>query len=62
MSFETNLKKLEETVLALESGDLPLDKAVELYSKGMKLSLSCRQELEAAKLKVTGDVSGSEEK
>ncbi len=60
MSFETNLKELEKTVLALESGELPLDKAVELYSKGMELSLSCRKELDAAKLKITGDNSRSD--
>ena len=60
MPFEKNIKELEKTVLALESGELPLDKAVELYSKGMELSLSCRKELDEAKLKITGDNSRSD--
>lgn len=53
MSFENDIKKLEQMVLSLESGELSLDKAVEMYGEGMKLSLKCREELENAKLKIT---------
>ena len=53
MSFEESLKKLEEIVLSLEGGELTLDKAVELYADGMKVSLNCRKELDSAKLKIT---------
>ena len=53
MPFEDKIKKLEEIVFTLEKGDLSLDKAVEIYGEGMKLSLECRSELENAKLKLT---------
>ncbi|NLK70631.1 MAG: exodeoxyribonuclease VII small subunit [Clostridiales bacterium] len=52
MQFEEGIKKLEEIVKALESGDLTLEKSVELYSEGMKISADCKKELENAKLKV----------
>ncbi|MBP1565000.1 MAG: exodeoxyribonuclease VII small subunit [Oscillospiraceae bacterium] len=58
MSFEDKMKKLEEIVTSLESGNLTLDKAVEMYSEGMKLSLDCKTELENAKLKITSVKSG----
>lgn len=62
MSFENKLEQLEQIVTALESGKLSLDKAVELYGEGMKLSLGCRKELENAKLKITsgGEESGTD--
>lgn len=62
MSFEKKLEQLEQIVSSLESGKLPLDKAVELYSEGMKLSLGCRKEIEDAKLKITmvGEQNGTE--
>jgi len=53
MAFEQNLEKLEQIVSALESGKLSLDKAVELYGEGMKLSAACRKEIDEAKLKIT---------
>lgn len=61
MSFENDIKKLEQMVLSLESGELSLDKAVEMYGEGMKLSLKCREELENAKLKITSG-GGKDEK
>ncbi|MBE6843326.1 MAG: exodeoxyribonuclease VII small subunit [Ruminococcus sp.] len=61
MPFEDKIKKLEEIVFTLEKGDLSLDKAVEIYGEGMKLSLECRSELENAKLKLTSDKSGGNE-
>lgn len=62
MSFENKLEQLEQIVSALESGKISLDKAVELYGEGMKLSLACRKEIEEAKLKITkvGEQNGSE--
>ncbi len=60
MAFEEKLKELEEVVVKLESGKLSLDEAVEIYNKGMKLSLDCKKELESAKLKIT--VNNPEEK
>lgn len=55
MSFETNLKKLDSIVKKLESGDVSLEKAAELYSEGMKISAGLKKELENAKLKIVSD-------
>ena len=62
MSFEEKLEQLEQIVSALENGKLSLDKAVQLYGEGMKLSLGYRKELENAKLKITsgGEKNGAE--
>ena len=53
MTFEENMKELSEIVGQLESGELPLEKAVELYEKGKAISASCKEQLENAKLKIT---------
>ena len=37
LSFENSIKKLEDIVEQLESGDVDLEKSVELYEKGMDL-------------------------
>lgn len=63
MTFEENMNALSEIVGQLEKGDLPLEKAVELYGSGVKLAQDCRKELEGAKLKITRheeDKSGAE--
>ncbi len=41
LTFEEAMKMLEETVAKLEKGDVPLEKAVELYTEGMKLAAIC---------------------
>ena len=51
-SFETSLDELEKVVKELESGDLPLDRSLELFSRGMQLSESCRKQLEVAETRV----------
>ncbi|MGH9325456.1 MAG: exodeoxyribonuclease VII small subunit [Terriglobia bacterium] len=51
-SFEKNLERLEAIVNQMESADLPLEKALELYEEGMKLSSLCQQQLEAAEGRV----------
>ncbi|MBR6580300.1 MAG: exodeoxyribonuclease VII small subunit [Ruminococcus sp.] len=52
-TFEENLKKLADIVLELEKGDVPLEKTVELYGEGVKISALCRNQLESAKIKIT---------
>jgi exodeoxyribonuclease VII small subunit len=42
------LSDLEAVVERLEQGDLPLEESVRLFEEGMKLSQSCKQELDAA--------------
>jgi exodeoxyribonuclease VII small subunit len=51
-SFETSLDELEKVVKELESGDLPLDRSLELFARGMQLSESCRKQLEDAETRV----------
>jgi exodeoxyribonuclease VII small subunit len=50
--FEESLHRLETIVGELEKGDVSLDRALELFDEGMKLSGSCRKELEEAEGKV----------
>lgn len=50
--FEECLQRLETIVNELEKGDVALDRALELFDEGMKLSGSCRKELEQAEGKV----------
>ncbi len=47
-SFEKNLERLDAIVRALEDTDLPLEKALQLYEEGMKLSEVCHRQLEEA--------------
>lgn len=53
MTFEESIAKLDEVILLLESGNLPLDKSVELYKEGITLMANCKKELDEAKLKIT---------
>ena len=47
-SFEDSLKKLEDVVDKMESGDIPLNECLDLYETGVKLSDFCAKELDAA--------------
>lgn len=49
------MSRLSKLVSELEKGDIPLEKAVELYSEGVKLSAVCRKQLDEAKIKITED-------
>ena len=51
-SFETCLEELEKVVKELEAGDLPLERSLELFERGMGLSESCRKQLEQAETRV----------
>ncbi|MBO5151149.1 MAG: exodeoxyribonuclease VII small subunit [Methanobrevibacter sp.] len=48
MSFEDNLKELEEIVANLEKGDVPLDDAIEEFKKAMDLVKACDDKLKDA--------------
>lgn len=50
--FEECMERLEQIVAELEKGDVPLDRALELFEEGTKLSGSCRKELEEAEGKI----------
>ena len=51
-SFEKNLERLDSIVSELESADLPLEKALQLYEEGMQLSSACQKQLEEAEGRV----------
>ena len=51
-SFEAALDELEKVVKELEAGDLPLERSLELFEKGMALSETCRKQLENAETRV----------
>jgi exodeoxyribonuclease VII small subunit len=51
-SFENCLAELEKTVKELESGDLPLERSLELFERGVSLSEACRKQLEQAETRV----------
>ncbi|MGB9456512.1 MAG: exodeoxyribonuclease VII small subunit [Bryobacteraceae bacterium] len=51
-SFEASLEELEKVVKELEGGDLPLERSLELFERGMSLSEECRKQLEAAETRV----------
>lgn len=51
-NFEAALKRLEEIVKKLESGDLPLDSALELFEEGIQLSRFCHTTLGQAERRV----------
>ena len=53
LSFEKAIKDLEKIVKSLESGELPLDKALEKFEAGIKLSRYCSETLNAAEQRVT---------
>jgi exodeoxyribonuclease VII small subunit len=50
--FESALKSLEDIVVQLEAGDLTLDKALELFEEGVRISRYCNSKLEEAERKV----------
>ena len=52
-TFEQAMKKLEQIVQDLESGDQPLEKALNRFEEGMKLSKFCSKQLDETEKKVT---------
>ena len=52
MNYEQSVKRLEEIVSTLESGNLSLDDSLKLYEEGAVLSENCRKMLSQAKLKI----------
>jgi exodeoxyribonuclease VII small subunit len=50
--FESAFMRLEEIVKTMESGDLPLASALDLFEEGVKLSRFCHTKLDEAERKV----------
>jgi exodeoxyribonuclease VII small subunit len=51
-NFETSLEELERIVRELERGDLPLEKSLELFEQGIKLSRACQERLSEAERRI----------
>ena len=52
VNLEKSLADLEALVEELESGDLPLDKAMQKFEEGIKLTRGCQAALKDAEQKV----------
>jgi exodeoxyribonuclease VII small subunit len=52
LSFEEALAELEDIVRKLESGNIPLESAIDLYTRGNFLRSYCDKRLAEAKLRV----------
>lgn len=48
LSFEENLEELEAIVKKLESGEVPLDEAIDKFNEAMKLAKKCNEKLKNA--------------
>ena len=51
-SFEASLEGLEQIVRELEQGDLPLEKSLELFEHGIRLSRECQERLSQAERRI----------
>lgn len=52
-TFEQSLKQLEQIVEELESGDIPLEKALSRFEEGIKLSQACTAKLDEIERKIS---------
>jgi exodeoxyribonuclease VII small subunit len=51
-NFESSLAALEKIVRELERGELPLEKSLELFERGVKLSRECQERLQEAERRI----------
>jgi exodeoxyribonuclease VII small subunit len=51
-AFETSLEELERIVRELEQGELTLEKSLELFEQGVKLSRECQERLSQAERRI----------
>lgn len=52
LDFEAALAELEQQVQRLESGELPLEAALQAFEQGVRLTRQCQQALDSAEQKV----------
>lgn len=53
LSFEESLEKLEVIVKKLESGEVPLDEAIDNFNEAMMLAKTCDEKLKNAEEAIT---------
>ena len=51
-TFEASLTALEQIVRELERGELPLERSLELFEQGVRLSRECQERLQAAERRI----------
>ncbi|HVF50515.1 MAG TPA: exodeoxyribonuclease VII small subunit [Pyrinomonadaceae bacterium] len=51
-SFESSLASLERVVRELERGELPLEKSLDLFEQGVRLSRECQERLNEAERRI----------
>jgi exodeoxyribonuclease VII small subunit len=49
-TFDEAMRRLQDIVEQLENGDVPLERAMDLYEQGISLSKICTEKLTAAEL------------
>ena len=59
MKFEDSLRKLEELVARMESGDMNLDDMIKAFEEGRKLVETCQKDLESIRQRIE-KVTGAE--
>ena len=52
LTFEESLKKLENIVEQLESGEIDIEKSVKLYEQGMILKKNCEEKLKKVEMQI----------
>ena len=52
-TFEQAMKQLEQIVQELESGDIPLEKAIKKFEEGIELSKFCAERLDESEKRIT---------
>jgi exodeoxyribonuclease VII small subunit len=55
LSFEEAFERLEAAITALQDGKMPLDRALQQYQDGMKLTQHCNELLQRAEPVAAGD-------
>ena len=61
MKFEKAMSELEKIVEELERGDLDIDKSLEMFEKGIKMSRLCSKKLNEAEAKIEKLTKGKKE-
>ena len=52
-TFETAMKQLEQIVQDLETGDMPLEKAIKKFEEGIQISKYCSGKLDESEKRIT---------
>ena len=62
LSFEEAMSQLEHIVDALDSGDVSLEKSIDIYEQGAALQRHCEDKLKQAEMRVQKIVTGADGK